>query len=67
MNDAKSIPEVPTGVLVLTGGVDVGEKMLNYEVVGWGKGRESWGIEYGILDGDPREEDVLANVGSSRL
>jgi len=58
MNDAKSIPEVPTGVLVLTGGVDVGEKMLNYEVVGWGKGRESWGIEYGILDGDPREEDV---------
>lgn len=37
MNDAKSIPEVPTGVLVLTGGVDVGEKMLNYEVVGWAK------------------------------
>jgi phage terminase large subunit GpA-like protein len=35
MNDARSIPEVPTGVLVLTAGVDVGEKMLAYEVVGW--------------------------------
>ena len=58
MNDEKFIPEVPTGVLVLTAGVDVGEKMLNYEVVGWGKGRESWGIEYGFLDGDPREPDV---------
>jgi len=50
--------QVPDGVLVLTAGVDVGERQINYEVVGWGKGRESWGIEYGILDGDPREPEV---------
>jgi phage terminase large subunit GpA-like protein len=50
--------EVPAGVLVLTAGVDVGERSLHYEVVGWGKGRESWGIEFGIIDGDPREQDV---------
>jgi phage terminase large subunit GpA-like protein len=50
--------EVPEGVLCLTAGVDVGERQLNYEIVGWGKGRESWGIEYGILDGDPLEDDV---------
>lgn len=50
--------EVPDGVLVLTAGVDVGERMLNYEIVGWGKGCESWGIEYGIIDGDPRQQDV---------
>jgi phage terminase large subunit GpA-like protein len=50
--------EVPDGVLVLTAGVDVGEKQLNYEIVGWGRGCESWGIEYGILDGDPREPEV---------
>jgi phage terminase large subunit GpA-like protein len=50
--------EVPAGVLVLTAGVDVHERTVNYEIVGWGKGRESWGIEYGILDGDPREDDV---------
>ena len=50
--------EVPEGVLVLTAGVDIGERQINYEIVGWGKGRESWGIEYGILDGDPREDEV---------
>ncbi len=50
--------EVPKGVLALTAGVDVHERTINYEIVGWGKGRESWGIEYGILDGDPREDDV---------
>jgi phage terminase large subunit GpA-like protein len=50
--------EVPDGVLVLTAGVDVHDYGLNYEVVGWGKANESWGIEYGILDGDPREQDV---------
>jgi len=50
--------EVPAGVLGLTAGVDVGEYGLNYEIVGWGRGKESWGIEYGIIDGDPREADV---------
>jgi phage terminase large subunit GpA-like protein len=50
--------EVPAGVLVLTAGVDVGDRELYYEVVGWGRGNESWGIEFGLLDGDPREDDV---------
>jgi len=50
--------QVPDEVLVLTAGVDVGERALHYEVVGWGKGRESWGIEFGLIDGDPREQDV---------
>jgi phage terminase large subunit GpA-like protein len=50
--------EIPDGVLVLTAGVDVGERQLNYEVVGWGRGKESWGIEYGWIEGDPTEEDV---------
>jgi phage terminase large subunit GpA-like protein len=62
--------EVPAGVLCLTAGVDIHEHTINYEIVGWGKGRESWGIEYGILDGDPREEDVwhlLAEAVSKRV
>jgi phage terminase large subunit GpA-like protein len=50
--------EIPDGVLVLTAGVDCHEYGLNYEIVGWGLDWESWGIEYGILDGDPREDDV---------
>ena len=50
--------EVPEGVVVLTAGVDVHDYGVNYEVVGWGRARESWGVEYGILDGNPREADV---------
>jgi len=50
--------EVPLGMLCLTGGVDVGDKMLAYEVVGWGRGRESWGIEFALIDGNPREDGV---------
>jgi phage terminase large subunit GpA-like protein len=50
--------DVPPGPVVLTAGVDIHERTINYEIVGWGPGRESWGIEYGILDGDPREAEV---------
>jgi phage terminase large subunit GpA-like protein len=45
---------IPDGVCALTIGVDVQNNRLEYEVVGWGAGRESWGIEYDIIPGDPR-------------
>jgi phage terminase large subunit GpA-like protein len=50
--------EIPDGVLVLTAGADVHEREINYEIVGWGRARESWGIEYGMIEGDPRESEV---------
>jgi phage terminase large subunit GpA-like protein len=50
--------DIPDGVLVLTAGVDVGDGFLHYDVVGWGRGRECWGIEFGLLAGDPREQEV---------
>jgi phage terminase large subunit GpA-like protein len=50
--------EVPDGVCVLTMGVDVQDNRLAYEVVGWGLGFESWGIEYAEIFGDPRRGDV---------
>jgi phage terminase large subunit GpA-like protein len=51
--------EVPDGVYLLTCGVDVQDvqKRIHYEVVGWGKGYESWGIEYGVLMFDPYEPE----------
>jgi len=50
--------ELPDGVCVLTMGVDVQDNRLAYEVVGWGLGYESWGIEYSEIFGDPRLGEV---------
>jgi phage terminase large subunit GpA-like protein len=50
--------ELPDGVCVLTMGVDTQDNRLAYEVVGWGIGYESWGIEYGEIFGDPRLGDI---------
>lgn len=46
------VGEVPPGVLLLTAGVDVQDNRLEVEVVGWGAGKESWGIAYRVLPGD---------------
>ncbi|WP_339171100.1 phage terminase large subunit family protein [Anoxybacillus sp. FSL W8-1294] len=50
--------EVPDGVLLLTAGVDVQDDRLEIEVVGWGIGKESWGIEYRAIYGDPGQPAV---------
>lgn len=61
--------ELPEGVLVLTCGVDTQDDRLEYEVVGWGHYKESWGIKKGVIYGDPNDDavwlrldDVLAHV-----
>lgn len=48
----------PMGVTVITAGVDVQGDRLEYEIVGWGARHESWGIEYGVLPGDPSGDAV---------
>lgn len=50
--------ELPDGVLVLTCGVDTQDDRLEAEVVGWGLGHESWGIEYRVFYGDPGLKEV---------
>jgi len=45
--------DLPEGVLILTCGVDVQGDRLEYEIVGWGKGEESWGIKRGFILSDP--------------
>lgn len=42
----------PPGVLFLTVGVDVQKSRLVYEVVGWGRGKASWSIDQGEIQGD---------------
>jgi phage terminase large subunit GpA-like protein len=50
----KAGAEIPEGVVLLTAAVDVHDDRLIYDIVGWGAGRESWGIETGEFRGDPR-------------
>lgn len=50
--------QVPQGALVLTAGVDVQDDRLEMEVVGWGPGEESWGIDYRVLYGDPAQPEL---------
>jgi phage terminase large subunit GpA-like protein len=54
--------EIPEGTLILTAGVDVQDDRLEYEIVGWGKGDESWGIEYGVIHGRPDQKKVWQDL-----
>lgn len=54
--------EVPNGVLYLTAGVDTQDNRFELEVVGWGKGKESWGIQYKIIFGDLKQPEIWAEL-----
>ena len=43
--------EVPPGVLVMTMGIDTQDNRLEYEIVGWDREEQSWGISRGIIPG----------------
>lgn len=50
--------EVPENVLYLTAGVDTQDDRFEIEVVGWGEEYESWGIQYSVIYGDLKQEQV---------
>jgi phage terminase large subunit GpA-like protein len=50
--------DIPDGVKVLTAAVDVQDDRFEVEVVGWGPGKESWGIAYQVIHGDPRQPKI---------
>jgi len=50
--------ELPDGVLVLTCGVDTQDNRLEYEIVGYGRYGENWGIEKGFIMGKPDTPQV---------
>jgi len=49
---------VPAGGMFLTAGVDVQRDRLEVEVVAWGRGRESWSVDYQIFEGKTSESAV---------
>lgn len=59
--------QVPEGVLVLTAAVDVQKDRFEVEVVGWGVGKESWGIRYQKIYGDTKEDKVWGDLNEFLL
>lgn len=57
---------VPPGGLFLTCGVDVQRDRVEAEVVAWGRNKESWSVEYRILEGKPSEPEVWAKLEELR-
>lgn len=54
--------ELPDGVLVLCCGVDTQDDRLEYEVVGYGHFKETWGIKKGIIMGRPDDPATWAQL-----
>jgi phage terminase large subunit GpA-like protein len=54
--------ELPDGVLLLTAAVDVQDRWLEFEVCGWGKGEESWGIKHGVIMGAPDKPETWQTI-----
>ncbi|HAU29813.1 MAG TPA: phage tail protein [Rhodospirillaceae bacterium] len=56
--EAYEIGTVPEGGLFLTAGVDIQKDRIEVEIVAWGRDKESWSIDYRMLDGDPTRPQV---------
>lgn len=53
---------VPKGGLFLTAGVDVQKDRIELEIVAWGRGLESWSIDYVQIPGDPTQNAIWLAV-----
>ena len=56
--EAYPIGVVPKGGLLLTAGVDVQIRRLEVEIVAWGRNKESWSVDYRVLDGETNQPEV---------
>lgn len=54
--------DLPDGVLFATAGVDVQANRLELQVLGWGFGEECWAARYVVIDGDPAQGLVWADL-----
>lgn len=52
------IGTIPYGGLFLTAGVDIQKDRIECEVVAWGRQKQSWSVEYFVLDGDTAHQEV---------
>ena len=66
--EVQAADALPVGVALVTLGVDVQKDRLEYELVGWGAGEESWSLRYGRIYGDIRQNpETLADLDALLL
>lgn len=56
------IGTVPSGVVLLTAGVDVQKDRFEVDVWGWGPGIESWLVDHETIDGGPNSEGAWGEL-----
>lgn len=49
---------LPQGVLFVTAGVDVQKDRLECEIVGWGRDKVTWSVDYRVMYGDTSSPEV---------
>lgn len=49
---------IPDEIAVITAGIDSQGDRLEIEVIGWGRGEESWSLDYKQITGDPLRQKV---------
>ncbi|WP_336974186.1 phage terminase large subunit family protein [Sphingobium aromaticiconvertens] len=59
--------QVPEGAGVVTSGIDIQDDRAEIEFVAWGRGEESWSIDYQIVEGDPATDDFWKRVDAQLL
>jgi phage terminase large subunit GpA-like protein len=60
--EAYKLRTIPPGGLFLTAGVDVQRDRIEAQIVAWGRGKESWLVDYVVLDGDTARSEVWRHL-----
>jgi phage terminase large subunit GpA-like protein len=53
-----SMEFIPDGGLLITCGIDVQKDHLYYEIMAWGRKKESWSLDVGVIDGNIESEET---------
>jgi phage terminase large subunit GpA-like protein len=58
------IGAVPAQALLLTAGADVQQDRIEVQVIGWGRNRRSWLVDYIVLNGDTTRREIWQDLTS---
>ena len=59
------LESLPAAIRVITAGVDIQDDRIEIEFAGWAEGRESWGLHYQVIYGNPAKPETWAQVDAA--